>query len=257
MDNVHCIGVGGLTEEQIHFLVLGTNDMLPNELCQLQQPRVHQEDTNNNTPTEEVCWIGDGEPTEEQIRFLVGTGANDALREELALLQQTQVQQEDAGYPIDIHGKEANKKLDSTSSSFDPTPVVKVVLDEIVGTVVSRESNHATSDQIDHTTAKYQEEKILVPVPLFTVVHKSLHFGLKWSEDEVDRLTSPFNKKSLMSREDHADLCGSIDGIHEYLQKTIKSDNIDKYASGLEKLLNGGHLTNDQAKAYKKKYNIG
>lgn len=257
MDNVHCIGVGGLTEEQIHFLVgSGTNDMLPNELCQLEQPRVHQEDTNNNTSTEEVCWIGDGEPTEEQIRFLVGTGANDALREELALLQQTQVQQEDAGYPIDIHGKEANKNLESTSSSFGPTPVVKVVLDEIVNTVASREFN-ATSDQIDHTTAKYQEEKILVPVPRFTVVDKSLHFGLKWSEDEVDRLTSPFNKKRLMSREDYTDLCGSIDGIHEYLQNTIKSDNIEEYASGLEKLLNGGHITNDQAKAYKKKYNIG
>ena len=60
-----------------------------------------------------------------------------------------------------------------------------------------------------------------------------------------------------MSREDHADLCGSIEGIHEYLQKTIKSDNIKEYASGLEKLLNGGLITNYQAKAYKKQYNIG
>ena len=96
-----------------------------------------------------------------------------------------------------------------------------------------------------------------VPVPRFTGVNKSLHFGLKWSDEEVDRLTSPFNKKRLMSREDHADLCGSIEGIHEYLQKTIESDNIKEYASGLEKLLNGGHITNDQAKAYKKQYNIG
>jgi len=48
----------------------GTNDMLREELCQLQQPQAHQEDTNNNTSTEEVCWISDGEPTEEQIRFL-------------------------------------------------------------------------------------------------------------------------------------------------------------------------------------------
>ena len=142
-------------------------------------------------------------------------------------------------------------------SSFNPSSVDGVVSDEIVDTVVSRESNHATSDQIDHTTAKYQEEKIFVPVPRFTVVDKSLHFGLKWSEDEVDRLTSPFNKKSLMSREDYTDLCGSIDGIHEYLRETIKSDSIKEYASGLEKLLNGGRITNDQAKAYKKQYNIG
>ena len=142
-------------------------------------------------------------------------------------------------------------------SSFNPSSVDGVVSDEIVDTVVSRESNHATSDQIDHTTAKYQEEKILVPVPRFTVVGKSVHFALQWSGDEVDRLTSPFNKKRLMRREDHADLCGSIEGIHEYLQKTIESDNIKEYASGLEKLLNGGHITNDQAKAYKKQYNIG
>ena len=34
MDNVHCIGVGELTEEQIHFLVgSGANDMLREELA--------------------------------------------------------------------------------------------------------------------------------------------------------------------------------------------------------------------------------
>ena len=60
-----------------------------------------------------------------------------------------------------------------------------------------------------------------------------------------------------MSREDYNDLCSSIERIHGHLQNTIKSDNIEEYASGLEKLLNGGHITNDQAKAYKKKYNIG
>ena len=116
-----------------------------------------------------VHCIGVGELTEEQIHFLVGSGANDMLREELA-------------------------------------SVDDVVSDEIVDTVLSRESNHATSDQIDHTTAKYQEEKILVPVPRFTVVGKSVHFALQWSGDEVDRLTSSFNKKGLMSREDYNDL---------------------------------------------------
>ena len=60
-----------------------------------------------------------------------------------------------------------------------------------------------------------------------------------------------------MSREDYADLCDSIERIHEYLQKTIKTENIKEYAKGLEKLLNSGHITNDQAKAYKKQYNIG
>ena len=264
---VHWIGGGEVTEAQLRFLVgsSGANDMLREELSRLQQPLAHQENTNNNTSTEEVCWIGDGEPTEEQIRFLVGTGANNALREELALLQQTQVQQEDAGYPIDIHGKEANKNLESTSSSFDPTAVVKVVLDEIVDSVVGQESNQASSLLSNETIARNNQSKVKettsttlpVPVPRFTVVNKSLHFGLRWSENEVDRLTSSFNKKGLMSREDYNDLCSSIERIHEYLQKTVKSDNINEYAKGLEKLLNGGLITNDQAKAYKKRYNIG
>ena len=113
---------------------------------------------------------------------------------------------------------------------------------------------HVVSQDIP--TVPTSEDR-LVPVPLFTVVHKSLHFALGWSEDEVDRLTSSFNKKRLMSREDYADLCGSIERIHEFLQKTIKTENIKEYAKGLEKLLNSGHITNDQAKAYKKQYNIG
>ena len=192
---------------------VGANDMLREELSKLQQTRVHQEDTNNNTSTEEVCWIGGEEPTEEQIRFLVGTGSNDMLREELRQLQQPQVHQEDASYLIEDDGPD--------------------------------------------TPAIYQEKKILVPVPRFTVVDESLHFALQRSGDEVDRLTSSFNKKGLMSREDYNDLCSSIERIHGYLQKTVKPDNIEEYASGLEKLLNSGHITNDQAKAYKKQYNIG
>ena len=84
----------------------GANDMLREELSQLQQPHVSQENINSNsiTSTEEVCWIGGEEPTEEQIRFLVGTGSNDMLREELCQLQQPQVHQEDASYLIEDDG---------------------------------------------------------------------------------------------------------------------------------------------------------
>ena len=211
----------------------------------------------------EVQWIGGGPVTKEQIDFFLGPATHDMIEEELQLKHK--VSQDIPTVPIFedrtnlIYSqiKEEDGEPEVVSSSCNPSSVVDVVSDEIVDTVVKRESNHATSDQIDHTTAKYQEEKILVPVPRFTVVDKSLHFGLKWSKDEVDRLTSPFNKKSLMSREDYADLCGSIERIHEYLRKTVKSDNINEYASGLEKLLNGGRITNDQAKAYKKRYNIG
>jgi len=195
----------------------------------------------------EVHCIGGGRVTLSQLKHKVSQDTPTIpISEDRDNLIYSQTREEDNGQEI-------------VSSSYNPSSVVEVVLDEIVvnDTVVSRESNHATSDQIDHTTAKYQEEKILVPVPRFTVVGKYLHFALQWSGDEVDRLTSSFNKKGLMSREDYNDLCSSIERIHEYLQKTVKSDNINEYAKGLEKLLNGGLITNDQAKAYKKRYNIG
>ena len=212
----------------------------------------------------EVQWIGGGQVTEEQIRFFLSSATHDMIEEELSQLKH-KVSQDTPTIPISedrdnliySQTREEDDGPEIVPSSFNPSSVDGVVSDEIVDTVVSRESNHATSDQIDHTTAKYQEEKILVPVPRFTVVGKSVHFALQWSGDEVDRLTSSFNKKGLMSREDYNDLCSSIERIHEYLQKTVKSDNINEYAKGLEKLLNGGRITNDQAKAYKKRYNIG
>ena len=211
----------------------------------------------------EVQWIGGGQVSEEQMRFFLGPVTHDMIEEEISQLKHKVSQDtptipisEDRANRIYSQIKEEDGEPEVVSSSYNPSSVVEVVLDEIVDTVVSQESNHDTS-QTNDISAKYQEEKIFVPVPRFTVVNKSLHFGLKWSEDEVDRLTSPFNKKSLMSREDYTDLCGSIDGIHEYLRETIKSDSIKEYASGLEKLLNGGRITNDQAKAYKKQYNIG
>ena len=200
----------------------------------------------------------------EQMRFFLSSATHDMIEEELSQLKH-KVSQDTPTIPISedrdnlifSQTREEDDGPEILPSSFNPSSVDDVVSDEIVDTVVSRESNHATSDQIDHTTAKYQEEKILVPVPRFTVVGKSVHFALQWSGDEVDRLTSSFNKKGLMSREDYNDLCSSIERIHGYLQKTVKSDNINEYAKGLEKLLNGGLITNDQAKAYKKQYNIG
>ena len=212
----------------------------------------------------EVHCIGGGQVTEEQMCFFLGSATHDMIEEELSQLKH-KVSQDTPTLPISedrdnlifSQTREEDDGPEISPSSFNPSSVDDVVSDEIVDTVVSRESNHATSDQIDHITAKYQEEKILVPVPRFTVVGKSVHFALQWSGDDVDRLTSSFNKKGIMSREDYNDLCSSIERIHDYLQETIKSDNIKEYTSGLEKLLNGGQITNDQAKAYKKRYNIG
>jgi len=212
----------------------------------------------------EVQWIGGGQVTEEQMRFFLSSATHDMIEEELSQLKHHKVSQPTPTIPISedrdnliySQTRERDDGPEVVPSSFNPSSVVNIVSDEIIvdDTVVSREFN-ATS-QTNDTTA-YQEEKILVPVPRFTVVGKSLHFALQWSGDEVDRLTSSFNKKGLMSREDYNDLCSSIERIHGYLQKTVKSDNINEYAKGLEKLLNGGRITNDQAKAYKKQYNIG
>ena len=212
----------------------------------------------------EVQWIGGGQVTEEQMRFFLSSATHDMIEEELSQLKHHKVSQPTPTIPISedrdnlifSQTREEDDGPEVVPSSFNPSSVVNIVSDEIIvdDTMVSREFN-ATS-QTNDTTA-YQEEKILVLVPRFTVVGKSLHFALQWSGDEVDRLTSSFNKKGLMSREDYNDLCSSIKRIHGYLQKTVKSDNINEYAKGLEKLLNGGLITNDQAKAYKKQYNIG
>ena len=132
-------------------------------------------------------------------------------------------------------------------------------LSSVAGQLSKQASSLLSNDTIacNYQSTVEESTSTTIPVPNFTVVGKSVHFALQWSGDDVDRLTSSFNKKGLMSREDYNDLCSSIERIHGYLQKTVKPDNIEEYASGLEKLLNSGHITNDQAKAYKKQYNIG
>ena len=113
----------------------------------------------------EVQWIGGGPVTKEQIDFFLGPATHDMIEEELQLKHK--VSQDIPTVPIFedrtnlIYSqiKEEDGEPEVVSSSCNPSSVVDVVSDEIVDTVVSRESNHATSDQIDHTTAKYQEEK--------------------------------------------------------------------------------------------------
>jgi len=130
----------------------------------------------------EVQWIGGGPVTKEQIDFFLGPATHDMIEDELQLKHK--VSQDIPTVPIFedrtnlIYSqiKEEDGEPEVVSSSYNPSSVVEVVLDEIVvdDTVVSREFN-ATS-QTDDTTAMYQEEKIFVPVPRFTVVDKSLHF---------------------------------------------------------------------------------
>ena len=120
------------------------------------------------TMTEVHC-IGGGQVTEEQMRFFLSSATHDMIEEELSQLKH-KVSQDTPTLPISedrdnlifSQTREEDDGPEISPSSFNPSSVDDVFSDEIVDTVVSRESNHVTSDQIDHTTAKYQEEKILV-----------------------------------------------------------------------------------------------
>ena len=83
------------------------------------------------------------------------------LREELSLLQQPQVHQEDTSYPFDNQRKEVNTILEGVSFSFDHTPVVEVVLDEIVDSVVSQLSNQVSTLLSNETACEYQSQSIV------------------------------------------------------------------------------------------------
>ena len=99
-------------------------------------------------------------------------------------------------------------------------------------------------------------QKMLQPIPRFTIVSKSLHSALNWLEDTVDRLTDENNKNRVMSRGQYENLCSSIENIHEYIKETVGSDNTRDILGGLEKLFNGGHISNYQYKSYIARYKL-
>ena len=99
---------------------------------------------------------------------------------------------------------------------------------------------------------------VLISIPHFTTVPKSLHCALLLSEEEIGRLTdSKLIKKgrarvrcSVMSPQQYVDLAGSIERIDEYLQKTINSDKGEDILKGLDRLFNGGHISSQQRQKY-------
>lgn len=126
---------------------------------------------------------------------------------------------------------------------------------------VDNDNNFSLSAKSDFTnsnsTSILTQEQMLRPIPCFTSVSKSLHFALNWSEDTVDRQTDEYNQQNrLMSREQYQNLVSSIEKIHEYMQETITSNNTQDILDGLEKLFNGGHISNYQRKAYIARYKL-
>ena len=132
-----------------------------------------------------------------------------------------------------------------TKSHARDADSVKIVVDNSL----------SDSDSAGGMSAQAQE-KMLQPIPRFTIVSKSLHSALNWLEDTVDRLTDENNKNRVMSRGQYENLCSSIDKIHEYIKETVGSDNTRDILGGLEKLFNGGHISNYQHKSYIARYKL-
>ena len=92
---------------------------------------------------------------------------------------------------------------------------------------------------------------VLISIPHFTNVPKSLHCALHLSEEEIGRLTDLKSIKKgrarvrcrVMSWQQYEDLASSIERIDEYLQKTINSDKGEDILKGLDRLFNGGHIS--------------
>jgi len=146
-----------------------------------------------------------------------------------------------------------NTRCDSSTQKHEDKDIshhqiVKMILDDIIDDVTSRVVKNDTRTEPDE---QHQiERNLLIPIPRFTNVDKSLHSALHWSEDTVDRLTHENNKNRVMTREQHKDLVSSIEKIHGYLQETITSDKREDNLEGLDKLFNGGHISIQQQRLY-------
>ena len=149
---------------------------------------------------------------------------------------------------------EQYKRWTKTTSQIKDGDSVKIVVD----------NSPSDSDSACGSYAQAPQEKMLRPIPRFTIVSKSLHSALNWPEDTVDRLTDEYNQNRLMSRGQYENLCSSIEKIHKYMQETITSDNNNDNDSdskqdildGLDKLFNGGHISNYQQKTYIARYKL-
>jgi predicted PP-loop superfamily ATPase len=150
---------------------------------------------------------------------------------------------------------EQYKRWTKTKSQIQDGDSVKIVVD-------NSPSDSDSACGISGMSAQAPQEKMLRPIPRFTIVSKSLHSALNWPEDTVDRLTDKYNQNRLMSRGQYENLCSSIEKIHKYMQETITSDNNNDSDSkqdildGLDKLFNGGHISNYQQKTYIARYKL-
>jgi len=184
----------------------------------------------------------------EKFGFLLGSDSFDMINAEMSQIKKTltsPLDDEEYQQPPDLVCSNDNN-LSSQMQDSSSQHTVKIAVD----------NSPSDSDSAGGMSPK-AKEKMIRPIPRFTIVSKPLHCALNWSEGTVDRLTDEYNQNRLMSRGQYENLCSSIEKIHEYIKETIPSDSTRDVLDGLEKLLNGGHISNYQHKTYIARYKLG
>ena len=183
----------------------------------------------------------------EKFGFLLGSDSFDMINAEMSQIRKTltsPLDDEEYQQPPNLVCSNDNNLSSQMRDSLSQH-TVKIAVD----------TSPPSSDSAGGMSAQ-AEEKILRPIPRFTIVSKPLHCALNWSEGTVDRLTDEYNQNRVMSRGQYENLCSSIEKIHEYIKETIPSGNTRDILNGLEKLLNGGHISKYQQKIYIARYKL-
>jgi hypothetical protein len=183
----------------------------------------------------------------EKFGFLLGSDSFDMINAEMSQIKKTltsPLDDEEYQQSPDLVCSNDNELSSQMRDSLSQH-TVKIAVD----------TSPSGSDSAGGMSAQAQE-KMIRPIPRFTIVSKPLHCALNWSEGTVDRLTDEYNQNRLMSRGQHENLCSSIEKIHEYIKETIPSGNTRDILNGLEKLLNGGHISKHQQKIYIARYKL-
>jgi hypothetical protein len=185
----------------------------------------------------------------EKFGFLLGSESFDMINAEMSQIKikktlTSPLDDEEYQQPPDLVCSNDNELSSQMRDSLSQH-TVKIAVD----------TSPSGSDSAGGMSAQAQE-KMIRPIPRFTIVSKPLHCALNWSEGTVDRLTDEYNQNRLMSRGQYENLCSSIEKIHEYIKETIPSGNTRDILNGLEKLLNGGHISKYQQKIYIARYKL-
>jgi len=186
------------------------------------------------------------------MRFFLGPFTHDMIEEELSQLKH-KVSQDTPTIPISedrdnliySQTREEDDGPEIVPSSFNPSSVDGVVSDEIVDTVVSRESNHATSALNGDVLGKEPPKRSWIRNKLW---HKiCLEHDRYWVENLRE-----MNKAHPITLQMYDTINQSIEEIVAYITRP----SIDDIAKELMELYGGGWISDDQYYAVKKRCGI-